>query len=96
MIVVRIELWPYGAASAAKEISRIYVADVGGTVETGFYTCAAVPEQMLPSDETASGAPWPIAKDGFPSEATGRVESYPRRLGVFNLLARALHAMGFR
>lgn len=37
MLVVTVELWPSGEALEAKVLSRMFIANVGGTVEFGDY-----------------------------------------------------------
>lgn len=40
MIVVKVELWPFGREDKAEEIGRTYIANIGGTTERGDYDVA--------------------------------------------------------
>ena len=39
MVVVKIEIWPHGDESKAREIGRAQIANVGGTADVGEYEC---------------------------------------------------------
>jgi hypothetical protein len=44
MLVVKLELWPFGEKAAAREIGRIEIGNVGGTAERGRYDAQATGE----------------------------------------------------
>jgi hypothetical protein len=46
MLVVKIELWPHGVQSKAKELFRVFIAnDCTGTSKAGNYSVAAWPRR---------------------------------------------------
>ena len=100
MIVVKIELWPSGSESAAREIGRTYIANVGGTARRGDYrahTCRR--------GSTATSHEWLAGGAVEPPKSTrtaeldshlpraGEVRGYPRiAYNVWRLVIRALLA----
>lgn len=90
MIVVKIELWPRGDKYRAKEIGRMYIANVGGTAERGDYL-AAVNRRGDPSVSIArnAGETYLCRK----VTRSGAVKDYPRQsYSVWRLIVRALKA----
>ncbi len=84
MIVVKIELWPLGAESRAREIGRMYIANVGGHQERGNYDVAVC-------RRGTSTIPQPIDPEGPAATRTGKVLDYPRlSYNVWRLIARAV------
>jgi hypothetical protein len=95
MIVVKIEMWPSGNESHAREIGRTYIANVGGTAERGDYRVAvcrrnsiARPRELY-ADQNA-----PAHTAQYPKATrTARVEGYPRlSYNVWRLILRSLRA----
>lgn len=89
MIVVKIELWPYGRGGerAAEELGRMYIANVGGTQTRGNYAVAVCRKGSteIPDGFAGTSAPGPAAT------RTARVENYPRlAYNVWRLILRAL------
>lgn len=86
MIVVRIEMWPKGDESRAREIGRTYIYNAGGSLTKGDYevrVCRKNRFEHVPR-KVLSG-------EGF--TRTGRVEGYPRlAYNVWRLVLRALRA----
>lgn len=85
MIVVRIELWPFGAESRSRELGRMYIANTGGgTVDRGDYQVAVCRKGSV-------AVPRPILPDGPQPTRAGEVRDYPRlAYNVWRLIARAL------
>jgi hypothetical protein len=82
MLVVKIELWPFGDAARAKEIARTYIWNQGtGTKELGDYGVHVCKEGDFQH---------PL--DGYPAERSADIGAYPRRLPVWHLIIRALRA----
>ena len=79
MLVCKLEMWPGGAESKARELGRVMIANVGGTQSVGTY------EVQIPKSAEYAKRPgiW----------RRGRVNGFPRlRLGPIDLLLRALIA----
>lgn len=55
MIVVKIELWPYGMEDRAREIARMIIANDGGTAELGDYAV----QVEAPPPGTPKALRWP-------------------------------------
>lgn len=92
MIVVKIELWPMGVESSAREIGRTYIANDGhGTADRGDYNVAVC-------RRNTDAVPREIYPDGHPTNQpraarVGQVRDYPRlAYNVWRLIARALLA----
>lgn len=85
MIVVKLELWPLGDESRAREIGRTYIANDGtGTADRGDY-------QVAVCRRGTNAVPAPINPDGPKATRTGEVKDYPRlAYNVWRLIARAL------
>ncbi len=85
MIVVKLELWPRGDESHAKEIGRMYIANDGkGTTDRGDY-------QVAVCRRNTTDVPAPIDPGGSKATRTGTVTRYPRlAYNVWRLIARAL------
>lgn len=85
MIVVKIELWPFGDESQKTEIGRTLIANDGtGSVSRGNYDVRVLRRNAY----TLSGTE-------FDSSATrtGRVEGYPRlSYNIWRLILRALRS----
>lgn len=83
MIVVKIELWPYGDGNKAREIGRTYIANVGGSMTKGNYEVAVCKKGTTKC---------PLIKsDKVKAARTGSVEDYPRlTYNVWRLIIRAL------
>lgn len=82
MLVVRIELWPRGDRSQAREIATgMIVNDGKGTTEMGLYDVLLLKRNRGVIRVAHVGDVW----------KRGRVEGFPRkRLGPWDLLFRAL------
>lgn len=92
MIVVKLEMWPLGDQSKAREIGRTYIANVGGTAERGNYVAAVcrkgdtlVPKEIYQGDV-------PLRLPEHPNACrSGEVHDYPRlSYNVWRLIIRAL------
>ncbi len=80
MLVIKVELWPKGDESRAREIGRGLIANVGGDAQTGHY------EVRLLKSAEYSRNPGDVWK-------RGRVQGFPRLvLGPWDLLLRGLVA----
>ena len=81
MLVVKIEIWPFGQESKKRELGRMSIANDGtGGVQTGNYN-AKIFKSMEYSEKALSTSVW----------KKGRVEDFPRlRLGPWDLLLRSL------
>lgn len=81
MLVVKIELWPFGQEEKAEEIGRMYVSNDGsGTRKRGNYDAEVCRKGT--TERPASGGT---------ATRTGRVEDYPRQsYNVWRLVTRAL------
>lgn len=87
MLVVKVELWPHGHESMARELCRLFIANVGGTDIRGDYKTA-----LMRKGETR--APWPhggqigtCVKPG----RTGEVNNHPRKSQhVLRLVGKAI------
>lgn len=90
MLVVKIELWPRGLESRAKELVRVYIANDGTGTEThGNYDVA-----VMRAKETRP--PWAIGYGGNETAKpvrTGRVEMHARSYPVLRLIARAIASL---
>lgn len=86
MIVVKIELWPWGDAKRSKEIGRLYIANVGGSIQRGNYDGAVC-------RRGTTELPQPINPDGPKPTRSGHVEDYPRlSYNVWRLVLRMLRS----
>jgi hypothetical protein len=86
MIVVKIEMWPKGDASSAREIGRTYIYNAGGTDKRGDYEVRVCREGSFDPDVQA-------IRSGKGFTRTGRVEGYPRlAYNVWRLILRALRS----
>lgn len=90
MIVVKIELWPVGREDRAREIGRMYVANIGGDRARGDYKVAVCRRGQ-------HACPWPHGLDADAQKTrpaptrTAVVRDYPRRsYTVWRLILRAL------
>ncbi len=92
MIVIKIELWPFGDEDRAKEIGRMYIANDGaGGPMRGDYKVAVckrgtteVPREIYLPDAPELAAEQPKAT------RAGEVKDYPRlSYNVWRLIARA-------
>jgi hypothetical protein len=100
LIVVKIELWPFGEQAGATEIGRMYVANDGaGTREHGGYRVAAcrrgnidVPREVY-SDDRRAMIEHTDAKKLPKAARAGVVKDYPRlAYNVWRLIGRAILA----
>lgn len=83
MIVCKIELWPGGDETKARNIGAVVIANVGGTASVGEYEV-----RLLKSAEYSKGR---TSRTGDNVWKTGRVSGFARlRLGPYDLLYRAL------
>lgn len=90
MIVVKVELWPYGHESEAKELSRMYIANTGGTKDRGNYKVAVMRKGSVNPPWPHSGHLGEIAK---PIRSCD-VENHPRLSAhVLVLVQTALNKM---
>ena len=89
MIVVKVELWS-AITGEKKELARMIVDNIGGTEAKGNYrTRTLIGRSSHALDTAMMQRPMKTAREG-------RVEDYPRqRLHVWNLVAKALSAMGY-
>lgn len=86
MIIVKIEMWPEGDESKAREIGRTYISNVGGSLTRGDYAVRVCREGNFEYAPRAT-------REGKGFLRTGRVESYPRAsYNVWRLVSRALRA----
>ena len=87
MIVVKIEMWPKGDESKAREIGRTYIYNSGGSVRRGNYearVCRKAKKFVHEPRKVISG-------EGF--ARTGSVSDYPRvSSNVWRLVIRALRS----
>lgn len=73
MLVVKVEIWPYGAESQAKELGRLYIANVGGTLGKGKYEVSEQDFRDKPRttdlieipSHTRSRGFWPLVKQAL-------------------------------
>jgi hypothetical protein len=95
MIVIKLEIWPKGDHTRARNLGTAAIWNVGGDADTGDYEC-----RLFKSPEysrTNAGrsieemCTRPLARETW---RKGRVEGFLRaRLGPWDLLFRALGAM---
>lgn len=86
MIVVKLELWPFGDEERAREIGRTYIANVGGDTTLGNYEVAVCRRGTI-------AVPRPIDPSGPKATRAGEVKGYPRlAYNVWRLIARAILA----
>jgi hypothetical protein len=87
VIVVKVEMWPKGNESKAREIGRTYIYNDGGSLRRGNYearVCRRAKKFVHEPRKVLSG-------EGF--ARTGRVEDYPRlSYNIWRLVIRALRA----
>lgn len=89
MIVVKLELWPFGDESHRREIGRMYIANDGaGTTKRGSYNVAVCRKGSVAIPRG------PISPDRGPAPVRiGQVHNYPRQsYSVWRLIARAVLA----
>jgi len=91
MIVIKVELWPFGDSSRAKILGTAKIANTGGTGTQGDYNCTICDAVELPEHSLEA------YKILFHSKGNKRiwkecdVDNFPRkRLLVWDLLYRAL------
>lgn len=83
MLVVKIEMWPKGDASRAREIGRTYIANEGGSLTRGDYGVRVCRRGRF---EQTSFESTKFAR-------SARVLEYPRlRFNIWRLVLRALAA----
>lgn len=81
MIVVKVELWPRGDGNKAKEIGRMYIANVGGTQDSGNYEVAVCRRGTTKC---------PLVGE-TKAVRTGSVRNFPRKsYNMWRLITRAL------
>lgn len=81
MIVVKIELWPYGNEARKQEIGRTYIYNVGGTQERGNYAGFVCRKGVFE----------PFEKAKLVATRTLEVKDYPRlSYNVWRLISRSL------
>ena len=84
MLVVKIEMWPYGDGSKAREIGRTYIANVGGNSKKGDYEVAVCRRGTTEC---------PFSTDDIKASRTGQVTNYPRlSYNVWRLIVRSLRS----
>jgi hypothetical protein len=84
MIVVKIELWPRGDRTKAREIGRTYIANVGGDVKRGNYDVAVCRK---------GSTKCPLVSDEIKATRRASVVNYPRKsYNVWRLIIRSLLA----
>lgn len=97
MIVLRVELWPHGRETFAKEIGRAYIANDGTAHgDRGNYNVAvcrkdsvAVPREIYPPEVLKN----PKYKDQPKARRAGHVVDYPRKAyPIWRLIAQAMLA----
>lgn len=77
MLVVKVELWPHGDGTQAKELGRMVIAHSGPAIKGGYnYTVRARAEAWDPIHGVAEG--------------DGVVKGYDRLQHVWNLVREAL------
>jgi len=85
VIVVKIEMWPKGDESRAREIGRTYIYNAGGTAERGDYEVRVSRKAKEFKHEPRKV----LSGEGF--ARTGSVKDYPRKsYNVWRLITRAL------
>jgi hypothetical protein len=86
MIVVKIEMWPKGDASRARDLGRMFIYNAGGTDERGDYEV-----RVCRKGNFNPGVAAIQTGDGF--TRTGRVENYPRlAYNIWRLVLRGLRS----
>lgn len=86
MITVKVEMWPGGDESRAREIGRMYIANVGGDAQRGDYAVAVC-------RRGTDAIPQPIDPKGPKATRAGQVTRYPRlAYNMWRLITRALRA----
>lgn len=84
MITVKVELWPLGSEEHAREIGRMYIANVGGDATRGDYDVAVC-------RRNTTAVPQPINPEGPKPTRRGSVVRYPRlAYNMWRLITRAL------
>lgn len=84
MIVVKLEMWPYGDESRKYDLGRTYIANVGGDAERGEYDAAVC-------RRGTTAVPSPVDPDGPKPTRSSHVSNYPRlAYNVWRLIIRAL------
>ena len=102
MLVLKVELWPGGRESSAREIGRTYIANIGGDQEYGDYQAAvcrkgddSIPREIMQAAfESAGRTPDPKLETLSKATRAGRIFGYPREsYTVWRLVLRALRVM---
>lgn len=89
MICVKIELWPHGDEERKSEIGRMFIANVGGTVERGEYVAAVCRRGTTEPPNTFGGTPSGYYRGR--ATRTANVHRYPRlAYNVWRLVLRSL------
>lgn len=85
MIVVKVEMWPKGDESRAREIGRTYIFNAGGTLTSGNYEVRVSRRAKVFKHEPRKV----LSGEGF--ARTGCVQNYPRlSYNIWRLVIRAL------
>ena len=98
MIVVKVEVWPYGDETGAEEIASAYIGNMGSvegsTHEHGNYHAVFHGKETKPGEQDAPPFyPHPARHPKLKGE--GFVKQFPRiKKGVWELVAEALRAAG--
>lgn len=102
MLVIRIELHPYGDADRVRELGRMTIVNVGGTERLANYDVKARAGRRIghPAAIASGGGIWAEASTLDVLEApdhSGQVLDHARlEEPVWSLLAKALASIGFR
>jgi len=87
MIVVKIEMWPKGNESKAREIGRSYIYNNGGSMTRGNYEARVCRKAKKFKHEPRKV----ISGEGF--ARTGSVSNYPRlSYNIWRLVLQALRS----
>jgi hypothetical protein len=105
MLTIKIELWPMGDESTAREIGRMYIANVGGTDERGDYVAAVcrrgttdVPRELSEAVRAPTATRAAVVTDksadlDLERARVGLVSDYPRlAYNVWRLVIRSLRS----
>ena len=87
MVVVKIEMWPMGDGERARVLEIGTITNVGGDLQTGNY-------KVVLQKAPRFGGPNRPDPDALPWKA-GSVTGFDRKLSAWELLRRALNALGF-
>ena len=92
MLMIKIELWPYGRQDQAQELGRLWVANTGGTRTKGEYKTAVMRKGEI-------RCPWEHGRGGNETAEPvreGVVLDHPRLSEpVWSLVRKALEGMGY-